>query len=67
MKIVLDGIMIKYENWIKLFCDNKPALGIAHNLVQHDRTKHIEIDWHFIKEKLNSKLITTTHILLGTN
>jgi len=44
MKTVLDGIMIKYENWMKLFCDNKPALSIAHNLVQHDRTKHIEIN-----------------------
>jgi hypothetical protein len=44
---------------MRLFCDNKSAIAIAHDLVQHDRTKHIEIDKHFIKEKLDSGLICT--------
>ncbi|KAA0052345.1 Cysteine-rich RLK (receptor-like protein kinase) 8 [Cucumis melo var. makuwa] len=30
------------------------AISIANNPVQHDRTKHVEIDWHFIKERLDS-------------
>lgn len=29
---------------IELFCDNKAAINISHNLVQHDRTKHVEVD-----------------------
>ncbi|RDX83360.1 hypothetical protein CR513_35730, partial [Mucuna pruriens] len=41
---------------------NYATINIAHNLVQHDRTKHIEIDMHFIKEKLVGSLIVTTHI-----
>ena len=38
---------------MKLYCDNKSAINIAHNPVHHDRTKHVEIDRHFIKEKLD--------------
>ena len=47
---------------MKLYCDNKSAISIAHNPVQHDRTKHKEIDKHFIKEKLDSGLICTAYV-----
>lgn len=40
-----------------LHCDNKSAIQIAHNPVQHDRTKNVEVDLHFIKEKLGRKII----------
>jgi hypothetical protein len=39
---------------IMLYCDGKAAINTANNSVQHDRTKHVEIDCHFIKEKLNN-------------
>ena len=42
---------------MKLYCDNKAAISIAYNPVLHDRTKHVEVDEHFIKEKLESGLI----------
>ena len=65
MKIVLDDLRVKYEEPMTLFCDNKSAISIAHNPVQHDRTKHIEIDRHFIKEKLDNGLITASYIPSG--
>lgn len=42
---------------MKVYWDNKAAISIAHNPVQHDRTKHIEVDRHFVKEKLESCII----------
>lgn len=41
----------------ELMCDNKAAISISENPVQHDRTKHVEVDRHFIKEKLEGGLI----------
>ena len=42
---------------MNLFCDNKEAIDISHNPVQHDRIKHVEVDRHFIKQNLDEKII----------
>jgi len=55
--IVLEELKMKIELPLKLYSDSKAAISIAHNPVQHDRTKHIEIDRHFIKEKLDAGII----------
>ena len=59
LKIILEDLRIKWEGPMRLFCNNKSAINIAHNPIQHDKTKHIEVDRHFIKEKLDSGLICT--------
>lgn len=58
IKKVLTELGFENTKEMRLFCDNKAAIQISHNPVQHDRTKHIEIDRHFLKEKLDSKVIT---------
>ena len=47
---------------MKLYCDNEATILIAHNLVFHDRTKHMEVDKYFIKEKLENGLICMSYI-----
>nr|KYP33440.1 Copia protein [Cajanus cajan] len=62
MKIILEDLRIKWDEPIRLYCDNKFVITIAHNPVQHDRANHIEVDKHFIKEKLDSGLICTPYV-----
>ena len=59
---LLEELHITIEFPIKLYCDNKVAISISHNPVQHDKTKHIEVDRHFIKEKIEKGIICMTYI-----
>ena len=49
------GLPPKHKS--QLFCDNKAAISITENPFQHDRTKHVEVDRHFIKEKIEGGII----------
>lgn len=45
-----------------LLCDNQSAVAIAHNPVLHSRTKHLELDIHFVREKVLSKALRIVHV-----
>ncbi|WKA11498.1 hypothetical protein VitviT2T_028992 [Vitis vinifera] len=62
LKIILDDLRIKWDGPMKLCCDNKSAINISHNPIQHDMTKHIEIDRHFIKEKLEEGVVYMSYV-----
>lgn len=51
---VMEELKIKYEEPMHIYCDNKSTISIAHNLVHHDKTKHMVVDRHFIKEKIDT-------------
>jgi len=50
---------------IKMYCNNQATLHIASNPVFHERTKHIEMHCHFVREKLLAKEICTEFV--GSN
>ncbi|KAM2863705.1 hypothetical protein FF1_022443 [Malus domestica] len=58
LRKLLGSLSFKQREAMKLDCDNKSAREIAENPVQHDRTKHVEVDRHFIKEKLEKKIVS---------
>ena len=51
---ILDKLKVASQSLIKVYCNNKATISIAHNPVLHDITKHVEVDKHFIKEKIES-------------
>ncbi|XP_056690240.1 uncharacterized mitochondrial protein AtMg00810-like [Spinacia oleracea] len=48
---LLQDLGIKNMGNTPIMCDNQAALAIAANPVHHERTKHVDIDCHFIREK----------------
>lgn len=50
------------QDLMTLYCNNMHVINISKNLVQHNRTKHIHIHHHFIRELVEDKLITLDHV-----
>ena len=62
IKGLLRELRLHKSTPLQLYCDNQAAINIVHNPVHHDRTKHVEIDRHFIKEKLEEGVLQVTYV-----
>lgn len=54
---LLRDFKIKHEEAALLFCDNTFTIHIAKNPAFHERTKHLDIDCHFVREKIQKGVI----------
>lgn len=54
---LLKDLHIQCSKLPMLFCDNQSALPIAANPIFHERTKHLEIDCHLVREKLQAGIL----------
>ncbi|CAM8908570.1 unnamed protein product [Rhodiola kirilowii] len=50
LRRILEDLKHKQEGPTKIMCDNKSAIALAKNPVFHDRSKHIGIRYHYIRE-----------------
>lgn len=50
LRRLLKELNINTEEGVPIYCDNQSAIAIGKNPVQHRRTKHIQIKYHFVRE-----------------
>lgn len=59
---LLEELNVEIKKPVKVFCDSKTTIQLAVNPVYHERTKHIEINCHFIRERLEQGLIENNYV-----
>ena len=59
---LLSELQVHISSPTPLFCDNQAARHIANNPVFHERTKHVEMDCYFVRERVESKEIVPMNI-----
>ena len=47
---------------VTLYCDNQGALALAKNPVQHQRSKHIDIRYHFVRSEIQKQLLNLVYV-----
>ena len=59
---LLKYLDIKNTEKYYLFSDNQPAIDLAFNPEHHAKSKHIDIQYHYVREKVIEGLINLNHI-----
>nr|MCH9869351.1 hypothetical protein [Serratia marcescens] len=62
LRALLRDLGVHINSPTPLLCDNQAAIHIAENPVFHEKTKHIEVDCHFVQNELERKVISFSHV-----
>lgn len=62
MRHVLEGFKIDMSKPATIYCDNTSTINISKNHVLHARTKHIELMYHFLRERFQEKEVNMEYV-----
>lgn len=65
LRSILSNIKLNLNEPTIIYEDNNGCIAIANNPTDHKRTKHIDIKYHFIRDKIQEKLIALEYISTG--
>jgi hypothetical protein len=62
LRYLLRDLDVLHQESALLYCDNMAAIHIAANPIFHERTRHIEMDCHFIRDKIQDGSVETRFV-----
>ena len=67
LRCILEDVGTQQKQATRIQCDYKSSIKLAHNLVYHARSKHIELQHHFVREKIESQEIELLYFNTNEN
>ena len=62
LRTLLNELHLPLINVPTIYCDNQSTVMLTSNPILHQRTKHFELDLHFVREKVTQGVIAVHHI-----
>jgi hypothetical protein len=62
VQALLQELQVSFPRSARLWCDNMGAKYLASNPVFHGRMKHIEVDYHFVRDQVTQRLLDVRFI-----
>ena len=62
LRKLLQSLGCKVEKPVTLYCDNMSSIQLANNPLFHARTKHIEVHYHYVREKVLAHKIDLVYV-----
>lgn len=64
LRTLLNEVGYHYCNPMKMYCDYKTAINLTSDPIMHDRTKHVELDRHFIRQRIDYRELCLPYMKL---
>jgi hypothetical protein len=58
----LKDIQVPCDQPVSIMCDNTSAINLSKNHVQHSKTKHIPIKYHFLREQVQDQVVKLEYV-----